>query len=178
MSGIKQAIQGMAKNTGTKVLVCKVVSVDTDLRNCDCEPIDGSAAIFDVRMQSDMSIETGLVLTPKKGSNVAVLMLNDQTGVVVATSELEEFDLGVGQCRMVFDADGLLVKSPTSDLGTSIDSLIGAMDKLVDAFMQLQVLDPVSGLLPINPTALPVLVQQKVDLNLLKEQFKTFLNKP
>lgn len=203
MSDLAKTIRALAKTSGdsTLVLIGEVVSVDVTARTCEVAPLNGEAALLDVRLQSKQSGDKGCVLVPVEGSIVVVLMVNANAGFVVLAEELTEVESAIEQQQIKFDKDGLsleleamelvvgqqqmsisdnglMVKSSSANLATCVDTLVGSVDKLIDAIMGIQVVDPIYGLLPINPPLVAPLLQQKADLILLKEQFKTFLKTP
>lgn len=93
-------------------IVCKVSSVDTSAKTCDCTPIDGSADLLGVRLMAKN--QTGLFLIPKVNSDVVVTMINRNTGYVALFSELTEIQLN-GK-----NYDGLVM---INDLVTKLNNL-------------------------------------------------------
>lgn len=87
---IQEAIRKLA-DKGDEVYskVCKVTSVDTTKRTCDVEPLDGSAAIFDVRLQASQSATEGFLMVPASGSFVVVNFLNKNVAVIGLCTELD-----------------------------------------------------------------------------------------
>ena len=87
---LKTAIRKLAEN-GDEVYakVCKVISVDTDERTCECEPLDGSADIPGVRLQADTEGTAGFLIMPKVGSFVIVNFLNADAAFVALTYDIE-----------------------------------------------------------------------------------------
>lgn len=89
--------------------VCKVLEVNVSEKTVDVKPIDDSAEIFDVRLQAE-SETGGLVLFPKKGSNVLVVFINKNSAAVVNTSEIEKLELVIENAELQIDKDKFLFK--------------------------------------------------------------------
>lgn len=69
---LKRAIK-----TPTINYACKVLEVSDDKMTCNCRPIDGSADLLNVRIQSVISdSQGGVLMVPKVGSDVIVSVLN------------------------------------------------------------------------------------------------------
>ena len=72
----------------------KTGTIDIAKRTCTIEPIDGTPALFDVRLQSSESLANkGLCIFPKENSFVTVAYLNPTTGVIVSTSEIDSIEI-------------------------------------------------------------------------------------
>lgn len=68
--------------------VCVITDIDTVKRTCTCLPIDDSAELTDVRLQSSESLDFGLCFIPKKGSYVVVSYMNPKTAFISLFSEI------------------------------------------------------------------------------------------
>lgn len=91
-NSIKEAIRELVKTDDVLYSVlCTVKSVDTTNNICDCEPIDGSADLLEVRLMAQN--ETGFLIIPKIDSVVVVTMINKYTGYVAMFSEVEKIYL-------------------------------------------------------------------------------------
>ena len=89
---IKDALRDLVKTDDVIYsVICTVKSVDTTDNICDCEPIDGSADLLEVRLMAQNS--TGFLIIPKVNSIVVVTMINKYTGYVAMFSEVEEIQL-------------------------------------------------------------------------------------
>jgi len=86
-------------------MVCKVVAVDETLRTCDVEPIDGSAAIFDVRLQSKNETGVGLVAFPSVDSDVTVTFISKELAFVSCTNQIDRVQLNIGEMSLMMDAE-------------------------------------------------------------------------
>jgi len=91
-NSIKEAIRELVKTDDVLYSVlCTVKSVDTTNNICDCEPIDGSADLLEVRLMAQN--DTGFLIIPKTDSVVVVTMINKYTGYVAMFSEVEKIYL-------------------------------------------------------------------------------------
>ena len=91
-NSIKEAIRELVKTDDVLYSVlCTVKSVDTTNNICDCEPIDGSADLLEVRLMAQN--ETGFLIIPKIDSVVVVTMINKYTGYVAMFSEIQKIYL-------------------------------------------------------------------------------------
>ena len=97
-------------------------NIDTTERTCDVAPIDGTADILGVKLQSIINGTKGFVQIPKANSKVVVTFLNKQTGYValceevdkiLITTDLVEFNGGT--------LDGMV---KINDLTTKLNALI------------------------------------------------------
>lgn len=68
---------------------CEVVSVDESARTCEVKPYDGTAVIFDVRLQAVVGSEEGVVVVPKAGSGVVVSFISKTRAYVALCEQLE-----------------------------------------------------------------------------------------
>jgi hypothetical protein len=104
--------------------VCKVDKVNG--MSCDCSPIDGSAAVNDVRITADFDSANKFVLIPKVGSLVIVSFLNNDIGYVSMVNEVSEVLYKNGDTVFRVD-DKFLLASGTENLLTLMLDLIQAM---------------------------------------------------
>ncbi len=86
-------IKASQTNEEVYATVCKVITVDESKRTCDVEPIDGSATIYDVRLQANESDTEGVVVFPKKDSMVIVSFLGKEVAYVALCSEIEAISI-------------------------------------------------------------------------------------
>lgn len=108
-NSIKEAIRGLSKTDDVIYsILCKVASVDTTNNTCDCEPIDESADLLDVRLMSQSS--TGFLIIPKVDSIVVVTMMNKYTGYVSLYSEVEEIQLNGKNFKGLVKIEDLVTK--------------------------------------------------------------------
>lgn len=86
---IKEAIRTLAGVDGVDrlAIICTVLSVDSGAATCECDPVDGSAIIEDVRLQAAPG--NGMLYIPVIGSVVIVQLVSDSEGFVSMFSELE-----------------------------------------------------------------------------------------
>lgn len=94
---IRKAIKETIKNPANAFSqVCKVVAVSAGtldgLMICDCEPLDGTPIIEDVRLVAhfdDSTTNAGFIAVPKVDSFVIVSYLNPSTAFVSMVSEVD-----------------------------------------------------------------------------------------
>ena len=124
VDSIKKAIREIAK-TGDEVysIVCKVDSVDTSAKTCDCAPIDGRADLLGVRLMAQN--QTGFLILPKVNSVVVVTMINGFTGYVAMFSEVDEIQLNGD------NYDGLVL---IAKLITKLNNLENLVNSLVTKY--------------------------------------------
>ncbi|MBF2708786.1 hypothetical protein [Flavobacterium soyangense] len=106
--------------------VCEVLEVDESEKTVDVKPIDGTSEIFNVRLQAE-SEAGGLVLIPKVGSVVLVVFLNKNNAAVVNTSAITGCKLKIGNCELLMDADGFLLRKENETLKKLMGDLIQAI---------------------------------------------------
>jgi hypothetical protein len=109
--------------------VCEVLEVNTNDVTIDAKPIDGTAEIFNVRLQAE-SETGGLVVFPKVGSMVLVVFLNKNNAAVVNTSEIDKFSLVIDNCKLEMDGQGFLLKKQNETLKNLVADLISAIKQM------------------------------------------------
>lgn len=120
---IRQSIRGIVKTDDVLYSVlCTVAEVDTAENTCNCEPIDGSADLLDVKLMAQSA--NGFLIIPKAGSTVIVTMLNKYTGFVSMFSEVEEIQLNGKNFNGLVKIEDLITK--LNNLETAFNSHITA----------------------------------------------------
>lgn len=102
-------------------IICEVTAVDGT--TCTCSPIDDSADIEDVRLQTEAA--SGVLMVPVVGSKVVVQMINDVEGVIVMYSQIESI-------KFLDGSFGGLIK--INDLVTKINAIQTDINNLKTAF--------------------------------------------
>jgi len=130
MNEIKQVIQRLAKTSDELYsLVAKVDSVDEIKRVCVVSPINESAQIFDVRLQSSLSATKGIVSIPKKNSYVVVTFLTTNVAFVSLCTEVDKIIIDCD--NIVYnggDNDGLVnINQITTSINSQFTALINAI---------------------------------------------------
>lgn len=91
------------------IKLCKVVAIDQDKRIMDCEPIDGSAKILDVRLTASATEyntdQDFLCIYPRLQSIVAVGYLDSNEAVLCLASEIDKMELKIGESSVWIDKD-------------------------------------------------------------------------
>ena len=75
--------------------ICKVLSIDTTKRTCQLEPINGDAERKG-RLQASVELSTGIYIKPTVNSYVLLSFINNQTGVIIQYSEVDEIIINQG----------------------------------------------------------------------------------
>lgn len=143
MTNIKKAIRQMAGNAPMQTYLCKVVSVDKHV--CDCEPVSGGANFLDVRLRSILDNGTGgIILKPKVDSLVIIGLLenNEATAFVIAYSDIDElyfksdggmtFEVKKDVIKINGDTHGSVVK--VKELTEKLNNLEDALNGLIAKF--------------------------------------------
>lgn len=121
---IKDLLRQLLKdNEEIYSLVAKVVSVDEAKRVCKVEPLDGSASIFNVRLQSSVSSEIGLVIFPALESEVTVTFLAKELAYVSQTNKLEKILLNIGNFSLFIDKENVNENVKNKNLDTEEHSV-------------------------------------------------------
>lgn len=106
MSDIKDILRQLLKdNEEIYSVIGEVMEVNEVKRVCKVKPIDDSAELFNVRLQTKVSSEIGLVLFPKIGSQITATFLNKQLAFVSQTEEIEKIKLTIGDLSLFIDKD-------------------------------------------------------------------------
>jgi phage baseplate assembly protein gpV len=103
-------------------ILCSVVEVDEGQRTIHAKPLNGSAEIFDVRLQTMLSGVIGIVNFPKVGSDVIVNFISKEVAYVALNSEIEKIQLNIGDMSFFVDATNAnLDVENTSIISENID---------------------------------------------------------
>lgn len=170
MTKVADAIRGLVPMYEGGVLA-SVTAVDVAQATCDVAPLDGSAAMLDVRLATSSG---GFLLVPKVGSIVLVLP-SQEVFYVVAKSELsaakvfaDRVDLAGEHGQPIPLGDDL-----NQDLSSVVDEL-SALVSAIDAFALTQQSASVGPLAPLQAGFVAlraVLMPFQGRLNALKSGF-------
>ena len=116
-------------------IICEVTSVSGT--TCNCSPVDDSADIEGVRLQTQAS--SGILLVPAVGSKVVVQMVNDVEGVVIMYSAVDSIRMLDGSFGGLIKIDGLVsklnnVENKVNDLITYLLSVTSGGNPLSPLF--------------------------------------------
>lgn len=110
--------------------LCKVSEVNTDKRIIDCEPLDGTAKILDVRLTASATEETSdtdyYCLFPKKDSVVAVGFLDSNEAVVCLVSEVDKVEVVIGKSKLTIDGNNYHLNTNKIEINSVNDMVIRA----------------------------------------------------
>jgi len=112
--------------------ICTVVSVDETKRTCVCQPIDDSAQLQKVRLQSVGNQSKGLVCIPKVGSFVTVSFLDSRNGFITQTAELDKILIDTDLVQ--FNGGSLDGMVKVNDLVTKLNNLENDINDLKTVF--------------------------------------------
>ncbi len=105
MAEIQDILKKMMQNKEEIYSVlCSVVEVDESQRTIHAKPLNGSAEIFDVRLQTMLSGVIGIVIFPKVDSDVIVNFISKEVAYVALNSEIEKIQLNIGAMSLFVDA--------------------------------------------------------------------------
>lgn len=126
---LTEALEKLTKtNDELYSLIGEVDSVDKNKRTCDVLPLqDKEAVLYDVRLQADLEGTKGMLCFPTVGSVVVVTFLNKDSAYVAMFSEVDSVELVVGQQKIDFDKDGLLVESAQGSLLSAWKDLLDVL---------------------------------------------------
>lgn len=114
---VRELIREIVKDPNAEYysIPVKITAVDETARTCDVEPLNGSAEIFDVRLQAQKDGATGFVLIPKVGSIGVVTFINSATGFLAMTTDID---------KILIDCDVITFNGGTNDGLIKINDLI------------------------------------------------------
>jgi len=107
-----------------------VLAVNQSERTCDCQPLNGDADIFGVRLQAVIDETTGIYIVPKQGSYVIGGFLIKNDAFIILCSEIESFEIVIGS--MSFKMDGSKIIMNEGNLGglVKIQDLVNKLNLL------------------------------------------------
>lgn len=139
--------------------VAKVTAVNTTKRTCDVEPLDGTATLFDVRLQAFLDNTEGVVLFPKNGSMVVVTLLSVESAFVSLTSDIDYWQ----------------VKKSDVDLKKEIDKLFDLNSDLISLLKQFQLMTNMGATVQVMPNVVLELEKLNQKNQAIKSQFAKIL---
>ena len=95
-------------------------NVDDIERTCDVEPLDGTADILGVKLQSVLNSSKGFVQIPKSNSKVIVTFLNNKTGYVAICDEVDKILIDTDLVQFNGGTDGM---TDIANLTTKLNKL-------------------------------------------------------
>jgi hypothetical protein len=136
---IAEAIKKLAGLALTTFVIGKVESVDG--RTCTVNPVDGGAALENVRLNAYSDGDQGLIITPKEDTFVIVGMISEVDAMVLMCYEIESVDIVLGETTFKMQdgetlfnggSNGGFIK--VSDLVSKINDLENDINSLKQAF--------------------------------------------
>lgn len=176
---LAESIKKLAKsNDEVYSSIGKVVSVDKDNNTIDVQPVNGDAEILEVRLQSQIASDKGIVVYPSLDSLVIVTWVNEVTAYVAMCEEVDEVSLKIENQEFRIDASGIAHKSGASDLASTVSSMMTLMNDLLTNLTTFKVISSAPGAPSgaVFPDNLIKLQKSKVDLTAIETAFKQLLN--
>lgn len=130
MSWIDNLKQNILEGQELYSTVATVKSVDSQKRVCEAVPIDGTATLFDVKMQANESQTNGFLVIPKVGSKVIVTFMNQTSAFLSLCAEIDSFEVILGEKSIKLTSDGLVLNGGNNGGLIVIEMLIKELGKL------------------------------------------------
>lgn len=112
------------------IKLCRVVSVNADKRIMECEPLDGTANILDVRLTASANDEQAdddhFCLYPKVHSIVAIGFLDSNEAVLCLVSEIDKAEIKIGKTILTIDQNKYDLKVDKIEFNTTGESKLRA----------------------------------------------------
>ena len=108
--------------------VCTVSDVNESTRTCTCTPVDGTAVINDVRLQSSLSSSNGFVQIPKDGSKVIATFINKVQAFVSLCEEVDKIIIDTDLIEI--NSDLVEFNGGTNDGMVKINDLVSRLNNL------------------------------------------------
>ncbi len=156
-------------------LVAKVTEVDEAARVCSVEPLNGDAAIFDVRLQAQESGADGVVLIPAVDSWVVVTFLSKETAYVAKCSQVDKVIWTVEKQNVEFTKDGFSLQSEQANFADQVTKMLDTLDALIQTLTEFQLATNMGPTIAVMPQIITKLTQHKTDFNQVKTDLKTML---
>lgn len=138
MPELKEILQQLLRdNEEIYSVIGRVVEINEGKRVCKVEPLDDSAALFNVRLQAQVSAEIGLVLFPKEGSEVTVTFISKDLAFVSQTSEIEKVLLDINGFSLLLDKENFTLNS--DKMTTTGDTVKFTAQTLFEAISAVQI---------------------------------------
>lgn len=127
---IRSAIQKLSKTEKFESVLGKVVSVDTDTKTCEVQPLDDQPNILQVRLNANESPESGIVIIPKQYSFVIVGQTALDQPHILMFSEIDSIQNTIEDMEYKLDANGLKLTVGDNDFKEGISDLLTALEQL------------------------------------------------
>lgn len=155
---IKELIQELAGDPAAELYAkpCKVISVDEDARTCEVEPFDGSAVIYDVRLQAVEGSDKGVVIVPTVGSGVLVVFISKSRAFVALGEQLDRILVDCDEVTFNGGEFGGWFKAPDTNIELNkLTARITALEAVIAAYASAQA--GVAGGVPVFAPLIPAL---------------------
>jgi hypothetical protein len=175
-SELKLAIRKLASSPDERYsLLCKVLSVDKDNATCEVSPLNASADIQNVRLNSLIGQKKGLLIFPKAGSTVTVSFYSKDQAYVSQYSDIDSFNIYIAEQKFELDEKGITAKSASADLTKSINKFIEVIDSVLSILTEFQVMTTYGPSLNVMPQIISKVISEKSKLSSIKSELNTIL---
>lgn len=176
MNEVAEALKKLTK-TDDEVysVVGKVTEVDEAARVCTVEPLNGDAALLDIRLQAAQEQSDGVVLIPKVGSWVVVTFTSKESGYVAERSQVDKVLWVIEGQTLEYTKAGLSLKSDQAGFAEQVEKLLDTLDGLIQTLNQFQLSTNMGPTIAVMPHIIQQLTQHKTDLKDVKTNLKTML---
>jgi len=123
---LQEMVKILAASGKTYPLLCEVIDVHDADGTIDVKPVN-EPEFFDVRVNTEVNPDKGIKQMPKKGSNVFIIPVNAETGIVVLASELTSWALTIASAKLEQTEDGLLIAKGEDTLRDALELIIDAV---------------------------------------------------
>lgn len=166
--------KGGAESVNT---VCKVTAVDTDKLVCDCEPVNGDAPFFDVRIKSAVSGSvSGFVVIPKKDSHVIVSVIGNNLASAYVSNwdEIDEVWVEISKGFYIkIKNKGIEINGDSYSL-IKDDELKSELKKYTQILQAIMLV--INGAPLTQPANSPSVLQAAIQTAIAGKQLPTFVN--
>lgn len=129
MLEIREAIQRIVKDSEEMYsVVATITSVDEAARTVDIQPIDGSAELFDVKLQANIDGTTGLVQIPTVDSYVVATFLSKDTAFISLCTDVDKILIDTEEITINGGSNGGLIN--INDLITKLNTIENDLNSL------------------------------------------------
>jgi hypothetical protein len=125
---IAEAIKKLAGMPEMPFIIGEVDNVDG--RTCTVNPVDGSAAIENVRLNAYSDGDQGLIISPKKGTYVIVGMISAVDTMVLMCFEIESIILNMGNTTLSITDGEILMNGGENGGMIVIENLVDKINAI------------------------------------------------
>ena len=98
-------------------VLAEVIEIDATANTCDLRPIDGSADIFNVRLQAEEDLTEGILILPQKGNTVIATFLDRNRAYIALCSKIEKAQIKIDTSEITVEKDNITLKQGNVEIG-------------------------------------------------------------